>query len=85
MEVGARGAQPAGPVHVLVERGEAFLAEPVDVVGAVESRLRPGVEPRLEQWVGGWTPLEDEWSGVTPPFVATCEAMLHALEVRQAV
>ncbi len=87
IQVGARGGQPAAPVDVPVERGEALLAVTVHVVGEFVAGLLHGGEERIEQRVGGWASLEHQRPGVPAERILLVggQAVLHPLEVGQAV
>ncbi len=85
VQIGTGRTEPAPAHHVLVEGGEPLLTEPVDVVGPAEAGLWPGLEPRLEQRVGSGAAFEREWAIITTPLVGAGQALLHPLEVRQAV
>ena len=87
MQVGARRRQPAAVVHVAVERGESLLAIAVDVVGERVARLLDRREEGLEQRSARGAALEHERTRVAAEGVVRGrgEAVLHALEVGQAV
>ena len=87
-EVGVRPRSTRRPRWRLrSKRGEALLAVAVDVVGERVAGLLHGVEERLEQRVGDRAPLEHERAVVAAVLVVGRggEAVLHPLEVRQAV
>src|SRR5699024_10665697 len=85
VDVGAGCREAPTPVHVAVERCEARLAVPIDVVGEGVARLLHGFEERAEQGGVGGAAYQHERSGSTTPQVGTGEAVLHALEVGQHV
>ena len=87
VEVGARGAQPPAAMDVPVERREAFLAIAVDVLGQVVASLLGRGEEGSEQRVGRGAALQDQRTVVPTPRIVSRgrEAVLHPLEVRQAV
>ena len=87
VQVRPRGGQPAAVVHVAVELREALLAVAVHVVGEREAGLLHGGEERVEQRADGRPALEDERSVMAAERIvgSRCEAVLHPLEVRQAV
>ena len=68
-QVRLRRAQTPAAVDVPVERGEALLSIPVDVLGEVVAGLLARLEERPEQRVGRWTALEDERAVVAAPRV----------------
>ena len=74
-------------MDVPIERGEAFLAVAVDVLGQLVAGLLAGGEERREQRVGRRSPLEDQWPRMAAPRIVGRgrQAVLHLLEVRQAV
>ena len=86
VQVGACRAEAATAVHVAVELREALLAVAVDVVGARVAGLHGRVEERVEQRVVGRAAFEHQ-RPVVPAVgrVGVGEAVLHPLEVRQAV
>ena len=85
VQVGTGGGQPAAAVQVAVEPREALLAVAVDVVGARVARLDGRVEERREERVVGRPALEHERAVAAAPVVGASEAVLHLLEVGQAV
>ena len=85
VQVRARRAEPPAAVDVAVELGEALLAVAVDVAGERVAGLLHGLEEGAEQRVLGGAALEHERPVVAAVLVATGEAVLHPLEVRQAV
>ena len=87
IQVGPRGGQPPAAVDVPVERGEALLPVAVHVVGELVAGLLHGGEERAEQRVGGRAALEHQRPGVPAErvFLVRGQAVLHPLEVRQAV
>ena len=85
VQIGAGSAQPTPTPDVLVERCETLLAVAVDVVGAAKAGLRTGLEPGLEQRIGGRPTLEFERAVAPAPFVLAGQTGLHPLEVGQAV
>jgi hypothetical protein len=87
VQVGACRAQPATAAHVAIELGEPFLLEPVDIGGDRVPGLLRGFEKRAEQRVRGRTTLEFERPAVAAVYVVAVgrQAVLHPLEVRQAV
>ena len=86
VEVGPSCAQAASAKHVLVECSEAFLTEPVDVVGAVESGLDPGVAAMRRRGADSAGPRSSLSgpSSLRKPS-APARQVLHPFEVRQAV
>ena len=85
VQVGAGGGEPAAAVDVAVEPRESLLAVAVDVVGEVVAGLDGGLEERVEERVGRRTALELERAVAAAPVVGAGQAVLHPLEVRQAV
>ena len=87
VQVGARGGQPPAPVDVPVEGVETLLPVAVHVVGELVAGLLHGGEERLEQRAGGGAPLEHQRPGVPAERIVCLggQAVLHPLEVRQAV
>ena len=87
MEVRTGGGEPASAPDVPVELREALLPVAVDVVGEREARLLHRGKERVEQWALGRPPLEGERAAVPAERVVRRggEAVLHPLEVREAV
>ncbi|MDH6501180.1 hypothetical protein M2156_007399 [Streptomyces sp. SAI-149] len=87
LQVGLGGGEPASAVDVAVELGEAFLPVAVDVLGGRVAGLLGGLLEGGEERVGGRAALQDERAVVAAELVVRVgrEAVLHALEVRQAV
>ena len=85
VQVGARRAEPAAAVEVLIEAGEALLAVAVDIVGQRVTRLLNSLEEGAEQRVRRRAAFEHDRSTVAAVLVATGQAVLHLLEVREAV
>ncbi len=87
MEVRPGGRLPASVADVPVERVEALLPVAVDVVREGIAGLLDGPEERLEQGARRGPALQAEGTAVTPVRIVRRgrQAVLHALEVRQAV
>ena len=85
VQVGPGRAEPAAPVDVPVERGEALLPVPVHVVGDRIPGLLHRGEERLEQRAGGRAAFQHQRAVAAPVLVRPGQAGLHLLEVRQAV
>ena len=85
VEVGPRGGEPAAAVDVAVEPREALLPVAVHVVGEVVAGLDRRAEERVEERVGRRAPLELERAVAAAPVVGAGQAVLHPLEVGQAV
>ena len=87
VQVRARGGQPAPVVHVAVELGEALLAVAVHVVGERVAGLLHGREEGVEQRAARRAALQHQRAVMSAERVVgrRREAVLHALEVRQAV
>ena len=87
VQVRPRGREPPAVVHVAVELGEALLAVAVHVVGERVAGLLDGLEERVEERPLRRSALEHERAVVPAERIVRCgrEAVLHALEVRQAV
>ncbi len=87
VQVGPGRGEPPALVHVAVEGREALLAVAVHVLRQRVAGLLDGLEERAEQWVRRRAPLEDERTRPASPHVVRPgrEAVLHPLEVRQAV
>src|SRR5690606_41289942 len=69
----------------LVERRETLLLVRVDTAGERVPGLLRGLQERAEQRVLHGTAFQPQRTVVAPPLVTTGTAVLHALEVRQAV
>ena len=87
VEVGPRWREPPPTVNVAVERGEALLAVPVDVVGQVLTGLLHRFEKRDKQRTRCRSAFENERPVVAVERIVgrRGETVLHAFEVRQAV
>ena len=85
VQVGAGRRQPPAPADVPVERGEPLLAVTVHVLGQRVARLLRGLEEGAEQRVGRRAPLQDQRAVRAAVLVPARQAVLHLLEVRQAV
>src|SRR5437868_4384513 len=85
MQVGAGGAQAPATVDGAIERSEALLPVAVDVVREWVAGLLHRCEERLEQRARGRSTLENEWAVMAAELAAVRQAVLHPLEVRQAV
>ncbi len=85
VQVGPGGRQPPAPADVPVERGEAFLPVAVHVLGQAVARLLRGLEEGQEQRAGRRAPLQHQRAIGAAELVAARQAVLHLLEVRQAV
>ena len=87
VEIGARRTEPPAASDVAIELGETLLLEPVDVVGDRVPRLLDSFEEGAEQWVGRRAAFQLQRPAVPAELIAAVrrEAVLHLLEVRQAV
>jgi hypothetical protein len=89
VQVRPRGRQTAALVDVPVEGGEPLLAVPVDVAGKRVPSLLHRLEERLEKRTRGQPALEHQGPGRAAELLVRTpgsgQAVLHPLEVRQAV
>ncbi len=85
VQVGARRAEASAAVHVAVEAGEALLLVAVDVAGERVAGLLAGFEEGLDERVLRRAALEHEGAAAATPLVDAGQAVLHLLEVGQAV
>src|SRR5690606_6104395 len=85
VQVRPRGRPAPTVLDVAVERRETFLLVTVDIAGERVTGLLRGLQERAEQRVLHGTAFQPQRTVVAPPLVTTGTAVLHALEVRQAV
>ena len=84
-QVRLRGRPAAATMDVAVEGGEALLLVAVDVGREFVAGLLDGLEEGAEEGVVDRTALEDQGAALAAPLVGAGAAVLHLLEVRQAV
>src|ERR1039458_2748340 len=85
MQVGASGAEAPASVNRAVEGGKPLLAKTVHVAGEFVATFLDGAEKGPEERTGRRTAFEHQGTVRPAVLVAAREAVLHPLEVRQAV